>query len=151
MAAEFTVRIMAWREALPLARPVRERVFIEEQKVPRELEWDEWDEISDHAVAFDATGKPIGTARLLPDGRIGRMAVREEWRGKGVGAALLGAMLDRARSRSMVRAVLHAQTQAAGFYRKFGFTERGDEFEEAGIPHVEMTLELSSREGSAGS
>ena len=71
MPAPFTIRIMAWREALPLARPVREKVFIEEQNVPRELEWDEWDVPSDHAVAFDAAGAPIGTARLLPDGRIG--------------------------------------------------------------------------------
>ena len=151
MAAKFTIRIMAWRDALPLARPVRERVFIEEQKVPRELEWDEWDEASDHAVAFDEEGNPIGTARLLPAGRIGRMAVLKEWRGQGVGAALLDAMLDLARSRAMTRAVLNAQIQAAGFYRRFGFSERGGEFEEAGIPHVEMTLELFPPRGSGGS
>ena len=151
MPARFTIRIMAWPEALPLARPVRENVFIEEQQVPRELEWDEWDDSSDHALAFDATGKPIGTARLLPDGRIGRMAVLKDWRGKGVGAALLHAMLERARGRSMARAILHAQVQAAGFYRRFGFSERGGEFLEAGIPHVEMILELLPRKGSAGS
>jgi predicted GNAT family N-acyltransferase len=142
MPSQFTVRILAWREALPLARPVRDKVFIEEQRVPRELEWDEWDESCDHAVAVDAAGNAIGTARLLPDGRIGRMAVLKERRGKGVGAALLRAMLDRARERSMTRAVLHAQVRAAGFYRRFGFRERGEEFLEAGIPHVEMTLEL---------
>jgi len=142
MPAPFTIGIMAWREALPFARPVRDKVFIEEQRVPRELEWDEWDESSDHAVAIDPAGKAIGTARLLPDGRIGRMAVLKERRGKGVGAALLRAMLDRARERSMTRAVLHAQVQAAGFYRRFGFRERGEEFMEAGIAHVEMTLEL---------
>src|SRR5262245_46275775 len=150
MAAGFTVRIMAWREALPLARAVRERVFIDEQKVPRELEWDEWDERSDHAPALGPRREPIGTARLLPDGRIGRMAVLKEWRGKGVGAALLAATLGRARERSMPCALLHAQIQAAGFYRRFGFSERGEEFEEAGIPHVEMTLDLSPR-GPAGS
>jgi len=142
MPSQFTVRILAWREALPLARPVRDKVFIEEQRVPRELEWDEWDESCDHAVAVDAAGNAIGTARLLPDGRIGRMAVLKERRGKGVGAALLRAMLDRARERSMTRAVLHAQVRAAGFYRRFRFRERGEEFLEAGIPHVEMTLEL---------
>ena len=146
MPAPFTIRIMKWREALPLARPVRERVFIDEQNVPREEEWDEWDETSDHAVALDPGGKPVGTARLLPDGRIGRMAVLKEWRGKGVGAALLAAMLARARERSMPRALLHAQTHAAGFYRRFGFSERGEEFFEAGIPHVEMFLELFPRE-----
>jgi predicted GNAT family N-acyltransferase len=119
--------------------------------VPREIEWDQWDDASDHAVAFDALGKPIGTARLLPDGRIGRMAVLKDWRGRGVGAALLHAMLERARSRSMARAVLHAQVQAAEFYRRFGFSERGEEFVEAGIPHVEMTLELFPRKGSSDS
>ena len=151
MPAQFTVRITTWREALPLARPVREKVFIEEQKVPLELEWDEWDEPSDHAVARDPGGNPIGTARLLPDGRIGRMAVLTEWRRRGVGAALLLALLDRARSRSMTRSVIHAQTQAAGFYRRFGFSERGQEFLEAGIPHVEMTLELFPGTGSLDS
>jgi predicted GNAT family N-acyltransferase len=150
MPATFTIRIMIWREALPLARRVREQVFIEEQAVPRELEWDEWDEASDHAVALDARGGAIGTARLLPDGRIGRIAVLKTWRGKGVGAALLAAMLARARERSMPRALLHAQTQAAGFYRRFGFSERGEEFLEAGIPHVEMILDLFPR-ASGGS
>ena len=147
MPPPFTIRIMIWRDALPHARPVRERVFIDEQAVPRELEWVEWDEASDHAVALDASGGAIGTARLLPDGRIGRMAVIKAWRGKGVGAALLAAMLVRARSRGMPRALLHAQIQAAGFYRKFGFSERGGAFLEAGIPHVEMTLDLSPGSG----
>src|SRR5262245_27217944 len=101
MAAGFTVRIMAWREALPLARAVRERVFIDEQKVPRELEWDEWDERSDHALALGPRGEPIGTARLLPDGRIGRMAVLKEWRGKGVGAALLAWMVGGRKDNSL--------------------------------------------------
>jgi len=142
MAAPFTIRILAWSEALPLARPVREAVFIEEQRVPRELEWDERDELSDHVVACDVKGRAIGTARLLPEGRIGRMAVLREWRRRGVGAALMEALLRQAREQSMSRVTLHAQTHAAGFYRRFGFKERGVEFLEAGIPHVEMTLEL---------
>ena len=147
MPGQFTIRILAWPDALPLARPVRERVFIEEQKVPQELEWDEWDEHSDHAVACDPRGGAIGTARLLPDGRIGRMAVLGPWRRHGVGTALLETLLEQARTRSMRRITLHAQTQAAGFYRRFGFSERGGEFFEAGIPHVEMTLELSPARG----
>jgi len=142
MPAPFSVRILSWPEAMSLARPVRERVFVEEQKVPRELEWDEWDERCDHALALDGTGSALGTARLLPDGRIGRMAVLREWRGRGVGAALMEAMLERARQRFMTSITLHAQTHAAGFYRRFGFSGRGGEFLEAGIPHVEMTLEL---------
>jgi len=151
MSCSFTIRVLDWSAAKPYARPVRERVFIEEQRVPRELEWDEWDETSDHALASNAAGNPIGTARLLPDGRIGRMAVLKHWRRQGVGAALLGAMLDRALGRSMARATLHAQTQAAGFYRRFGFSERGEEFLEAGIPHVEMTLVLSPRKAPSDS
>jgi len=143
MRATFTISILAWGKALPLARPVREQVFVAEQKVPLELEWDEWDERSDHAVARDASGRAIGTGRLLPDGRIGRMAVLREWRRRGVGAALMEALLQKAREQSMSRVTLHAQTHAAGFYRRFGFSERGGEFWEAGIPHVEMALELS--------
>jgi predicted GNAT family N-acyltransferase len=142
MGATFAISILAWEKALPLARPVREEVFIEEQRVPIELEWDEWDERSDHAVARDMSGRAIGTARLLPDGRIGRMAVLRKWRGRGVGAALMEALLQQARERSLSEVTLHAQTQAAGFYRRFGFIERGGEFLEAGIPHVEMALEL---------
>src|SRR5712691_4119012 len=146
MEAPFTIRILGRSEALPLARPVREKVFIEEQRVPRELEWDEWDERSEHAVACDPKGRAIGTARLVPDGRIGRMAVVVEWRRRGVGAALLKALIALARERSMPRVTLHAQTQAAGFYRRFGFSERGGEFLEAGIAHVEMTLDLPPAE-----
>jgi len=142
----FAIRILPWSEALPLARPVREKVFVEEQRVPRELEWDEWDERCEHALACDSKGRAIGTARLMPEGRIGRMAVIVEWRRRGVGAALLGALVALARERSMPRVTLHAQTHAAGFYRRFGFSERGGEFSEAGIPHVEMTLELSPAE-----
>ena len=143
MSATFTISILAWDKALPLARPVREEVFVAEQKVPLELEWDEWDERSDHAVARDASGRAIGTGRLLPDGRIGRMAVLREWRRRGVGAALMEALLRKAREQSLSRVTLHAQTHAAGFYRRFGFSERGGEFWEAGIPHVEMTIDLS--------
>jgi predicted GNAT family N-acyltransferase len=143
MSPAFAIRILSWPEALPLARPVREKVFIEEQQVPLELEWDEWDGRCDHAVASDAGGHPIGTARLDPGGKLGRMAVLREWRGRGVGTALLGALLGRARERSLARVTLHAQTHAAGFYRRFGFSERGGEFLEAGIPHLEMSLDLS--------
>jgi predicted GNAT family N-acyltransferase len=144
MSRPFTISVLDWSAAKPYARPVRERVFIEEQRVPRQLEWDEWDESCVHAVACDAEGAAIGTARLLPDGRLGRMAVLRPWRGRGVGAGLLTALLERAHERGIVRITLHAQTHAAGFYRRFGFSERGGEFLEAGIPHVEMTLELSA-------
>jgi len=134
---------MPWSEALPLARAVRDRVFIEEQGVPRELEWDDWDARSDHAVAFDTQAGAIGTARLLPDGHIGRMAVLAQWRGRGVGSTLLDALLELARAKGMPSVRLNAQTHAAGFYRRFGFAAAGAEFVEAGIPHIEMTLTLA--------
>lgn len=143
MQTRFSIQLMAWSDALPLARAVREKVFIDEQNVPRELEWDEWDERSDHAVALDGGSNAIGTARLLPNGRVGRMAVLRNWRGQGVGAALLEALLRLAGERGMREVTLHAQTHAAGFYRRFGFNARGDEFLEAGIPHVEMSLKPS--------
>jgi predicted GNAT family N-acyltransferase len=144
MPSPFAIRVLSWEDALALARPVREEVFVVEQGVPRELEWDEWDAQSDHAVAVSGRGETVGTARLLPDGRIGRMAVLGPWRGTGVGAALLLTLLERARQLGMERITLHAQTHAAGFYRRFGFRARGEEFFEAGIPHLEMTLDLST-------
>ena len=142
MLPSFTVRILDWTEAREPARLVRGRVFIDEQHVPRDLEWDEWDELSEHAVARDLHGAAVGTARLLPDGRLGRMAVLSGWRGRGVGGRMLEVLLDRARARGIAAVTLHAQTQAAGFYRRFGFSERGEVFPEAGIAHVEMTLQL---------
>jgi predicted GNAT family N-acyltransferase len=143
----FQVRLLAWDEAMPLARAVREQVFIEEQKVPRELEWDDWDALSEHAIAFNE-GRGIGTARLLPDGRLGRMAVLAPWRRRGVGRALADALIARARERGMCRLALHAQTHAAGFYRALGFAEQGAIFEEAGIPHVCMVIELDPSDRS---
>jgi len=149
MPVDCTIRILSWPDALPLARPIRYEVFVVEQGVPVDIEWDEWDERGDHAVAFDREGAAVGTARLLPDGRVGRMAVLREWRRHGIGAALLEAMLAQAIYRGMTQVTLHAQTHAAGFYRRFGFSEQGAEFSEAGIPHVPMTLELDRLSGSA--
>jgi hypothetical protein len=148
MQNSFSILLMNWSNALPLARAVRERVFIEEQGVPRELEWDDWDERSDHAVALDGGSNAIGTARLLPDGRVGRIAVLGPWRGNGVGAALLRSLLQLAGERGMHEVRLHAQTHAVGFYRKFGFTVWGEEYIEAGIPHVEMSLRLAAEPGA---
>src|SRR5947208_13996599 len=115
MPAAFTIRVLAWPEALPLARPVREQVFVEEQRVPRELELDEWDERCEHAVACDSRGEAIGTARLLPDGRIGRVPVLGEWRRRGDGRALLDPLLERDLKRAMRRITLHDPDHAEAF------------------------------------
>jgi len=137
------IQVLDWNQAEARARTVRDAVFVVEQKVPVELEWDEWDARCDHALALDAQSNPVGTARLLPDGHLGRMAVVAEWRGRGVGRALAQALLQKARERGMLRIVLHAQTHATGFYRKLGFEVFGAEFEEAGIAHIAMSLALS--------
>jgi predicted GNAT family N-acyltransferase len=148
LALPFEVRILDWEAARADARPVREAVFVVEQKVPLAMEWDELDAVCDHAIARDAAGRAIGTGRLLPDARIGRMAVLAEWRGKGVGAAILVALVERAERRGMKRVTLHAQTHAAGFYARYGFVAEGDVFMEADIPHVTMTRTLAAGLGS---
>jgi predicted GNAT family N-acyltransferase/lipoprotein-anchoring transpeptidase ErfK/SrfK len=135
---EFGVDAGDWNELGEPAREVRESVFVDEQKVPREIELDEHDATSRHVVARDGDGTAIGTGRLLPDGHIGRMAVLADWRGKGVGRAMQERLMEDAAKRNLRHLALHAQTQAAGFYRRFGFVEEGPEFMEAGIPHRTM-------------
>jgi len=139
---EFGVEAGSWSELGGQARQVRDAVFVEEQKVPRDIEWDEYDSSSRHVIARDSDGGAIGTGRLLPDGHIGRMAVLADWRGKGVGRALLERLLEGARLRGHPHLALHAQTQASGFYRRFGFVEEGPEFMEAGIPHRTMVRSI---------
>lgn len=128
-----------WDSLREHAQDLRIEVFVVEQGVPVELEWDEGDEVSMHAVAYDADGQPVATGRLLPDGHIGRMAVRKSARGRGIGSQVLEALLAEARRLGYGRLVLHAQTHALDFYRRHGFVEEGDEFIEAGIAHRMMT------------
>jgi predicted GNAT family N-acyltransferase len=138
----FGVRVADWsREAVAL-REVRREVFVVEQRVPESLEWDGLDPQCVHALAIDAAGQAIGCGRLLPDGHIGRMAVRVPWRSCGVGRAILDLLIGLARARGDARVVLNAQTQAMPFYARAGFVASGPEFEEAGIPHREMALPL---------
>lgn len=135
----FIVRRAEWGTDTKALRSVRTRVFIEEQHVTVELEWDGLDEACMHALAV-ADGKPIGTGRLTPDGHIGRMAVVPEWRQHGVGAALLEHLLQAARERGDQLCELNAQVTAIGFYERFGFEALGGEFMDAGIPHRVMRL-----------
>lgn len=136
------VQIVSWEEAATTLRVIRTAVFIREQQVPEELEWDQFDAISVHALAMNDAEQPVGTARLLPDGHIGRMAVLKEWRGQGLGSALLTRLLQVLVKRHQFQAQLHAQKSAIPFYKKFGFEIVGGEFIEAGIPHVKMTLSI---------
>lgn len=117
---------------------LRTRVFVEEQGVPAALEHDALDALSRHVLAVDADGHAIGTGRLAPDGRIGRLAVRVGRRGQGVGEALLHALLDTARGLGLRATYLHAQLQAMTLYARAGFVAEGPRFEEAGIVHRTM-------------
>lgn len=119
-------------------RSVREPVFVVEQQVPLEEEWDALDPDCHHVIARDAEHRPIGTGRLTPEHKIGRMAVLREWRGKGVGESLLLALVEQARMLGLREVSLNAQVGALGFYEKFGFQPYGERFEEAGIEHQAM-------------
>lgn len=133
---------MPWGQAQPVAAPIRFAIFVGEQNVPPGIELDDLDEKSLHAVAYDEAGKAIGTGRLLPDGKIGRMAVVKEWRRRGVGADLLEALVGEARRRGLPEVKLSAQLQAAEFYREQGFVAEGKVYEEAGILHQKMRKKL---------
>lgn len=138
---EFGIEAGSWHELGSEASRVREAVFVEEQNVPQDIELDEHDAVSRHVIARDRAGGAIGTGRLLAHGKpghLGRMAVLADWRGKGVGRALLERLLEEAGQRGHRHLALHSQTQATGFYRRFGFVEEGPEFMEAGIPHRTM-------------
>lgn len=139
----FFVAPVNYHSELPALRTVRETVFVHEQQVPLEEEWDALDPDSAHVLARDDNGRPIGTGRLTPEHKIGRMAVLAEWRGKGVGSALLIALLDEARRRRWEQVSLNAQIDAIGFYRRHGFESYGEQFMEAGIKHQRMRKALS--------
>ena len=143
-ARGFTIRDVTWAAEEAKLRAVRLAVFVVEQNIPEELEWDEHDAVSAHAIAEDPDGVPIGCGRLLPDGHIGRLAVLSEWRGQGVGAALLLHLVELARRRGHPRVLLNAQVQAIPFYARYGFAPSGAPFAEAGIPHQEMARMLGS-------
>ena len=138
----FIIEETDWARAADHLAAVRRAVFIDEQGVPEALEWDEHDAGALHFLAMTLDGLPIGCARLLPDGHVGRMAVLPAWRGHGVGSGLLAAILNAARERGHVEVRLSAQTHAAGFYIRAGFAASGDVYAEAGIPHVAMHKRL---------
>ncbi len=131
-----------YRRDLAQLRAVREPVFVQEQRVPLALEWDELDPLSHHVLAVDDDGHPVGTGRLTPEPRIGRMAVLPGWRGRGVGAAILARLLRQAHALGYASIEIHAQVDAMAFYQRFGFRAWGEAFDEAGIPHRHMRCDL---------
>lgn len=140
------VRCGDWAGLGAQAQPVRSAVFVEEQGIPAEREWDAADAGAIHAVAFNRFGQAVGTGRLIESapgvGQIGRMAVLAPMRGQSIGRELLDALVEAARAAGWRELRLHAQTTAAAFYRRSGFVEQGAVYEEVGLPHVDMVRRL---------
>lgn len=135
-----TISKVDWQDAKEQLMAIRREVFIEEQGVPEDEEIDPKDPQCVHFLAVDESGKPVGTSRLLPGGQIGRMAVLSSQRGTGLGGDLLMAAVNYALEQRYTDIFLHAQTQAIGFYQRYGFEAEGPEFMDAGIPHRNMTF-----------
>ncbi|WP_460064594.1 GNAT family N-acetyltransferase [Streptomyces sp. YKOK-I1] len=151
----YTVRVAGDPADLEACFAVRKEVFVREQGVPEDLEYDEHDAGAVHVLAVRADGTPLGTGRLLfgaaaadrtggdlAVGSLGRLAVAREARGLGVGVALVRAVEEAARARGLTAVDLHAQTQALGFYERLGYAAYGPEELEAGIPHRSMRRSL---------
>ena len=149
--AEIVVKLAETEEELAGAIDVRMRVFVAEQQIPAEEELDEADATAVHAVALRG-GEVIGTGRLViepeadgsddPVGRIGRMAVAQDWRRRGVGGQLLQFLESQAREQGLTRCILHAQEYVKAFYANLGYRERGEVFLEVDIPHIEMWKDI---------
>jgi len=141
------VRTGDWSALGEGAAAVRTRVFVQEQGIPADLEWDADDATAVHALVSNRLGQPVATGRLLQAGpgiaKVGRMAVHEALRGSGLGRQVMQALMAAARARGDREVVLHAQRSAEGFYRDLGFTPRGEPFDEVGIPHIEMAMPLA--------
>ncbi|MFF4310175.1 GNAT family N-acetyltransferase [Streptomyces sp. 900105755] len=147
----YTVRIAEDPADLEACFAVRKQVFVVEQRVPEDLEYDAYDPVAVHVLAVREDGVPLGTGRLLHGavaaaktggdpslGSLGRLAVSAEARGLGIGIALVRAIEEAARARGLTAVDLHAQTHALGFYERLGYEPYGTEYEEAGIPHRGM-------------
>jgi len=130
-----------WATLGAAAGALRNAVFVREQGIAAHFEWDEWDARSVHCVAY-LDGEPVATGRLLPDGHIGRMAVRADQRGRGIGRRVLDALLNVAAARGDTGVALSAQQQVEAFYRKQGFEPVGEPYDEVGIRHVMMRRSL---------
>ena len=144
--SSYSIKTGSWAELGPDAAQVRTEVFVHEQKIPLELEWDEADQTALHAVAYNGLGQAIGTARLLDTSlktaKVGRMAVKRVLRGSNIGRDLLSVLIDLAVQGGKQEVMLHAQTSAQSFYARAGFVVRGELFDEVNIPHIEMFKSL---------
>ena len=140
--SEFDVMQVSWRDMEPHLRDIRTRVFIEEQNVPEELEWED-DDIDAIHLIVQKKHAYVATARLLHSGQIGRMAVLKPYRRSGIGKKMLEKLLAIAETMGMKTAFLNAQLVAIDFYKKYGFQEHGEIFDDAGIEHIRMEKSLT--------
>lgn len=142
------VQVGNWQDLGPQASALREEVFVQEQGIGAHMVWDDADASAVHAVLLNKLGMPVATGRLLAcaahGSRIGRVAVKQVLRGSSLGREVMMALMAASRARGDTEVMLHAQCSAAAFYRKLGFVERGEVFQEAGIDHVEMAMALKS-------
>lgn len=138
MDAEFSIIHSIWPENAEAIRKLRKIVFIIEQGVDPKIEWDGRDHLCQHAIAITNAGEEIATGRILPTGHIGRIAVLANWRGKGVGSAILKKLMMIAEDGQFPKVYLNSQTHALAFYQRFGFITEGPFFMEAGILHQRM-------------
>jgi YbgC/YbaW family acyl-CoA thioester hydrolase len=141
------IKTGSWTELKALASPLRYEVFVNEQEIDPELEWDTADETAVHAVVINKLGQAVATGRLLQPqsqvAQIGRMAVNKALRGGSLGRLVVSTLIEKARLRGDREVLLHAQCSAEGFYRRLGFTAHGDIFQDAGIDHIEMRMNLA--------
>ena len=142
----FDISIKSWQEALKEAYFIRKQVFIEEQGVPEDMELDEFDPTSKHALAYEGD-LCVGTGRLVHlhshHAQIGRMAVLSTFRNRGIGKAILNRLIALAKVEGVLTLILHSQVSAIPFYTKMGFIVDGPIYDEAGIPHRNMILSLA--------
>ncbi len=134
-----------WPDQQDILFSLRENVFVIEQGVAPDIEWDGRDHLCQHVIATSSDEQPIGTGRILPNGHIGRIAVIVQWRGRGVGNAILDLLIKIARNNNIEQVFLNSQTHAMDFYSKFGFSPTGKVFMEAGIPHQKMILGFAQK------
>jgi len=147
-AAAISVRSATWQDDREDCMTVRRRVFVEEQGIPESEEMDEWDPVCRHALVFTAAGDLVGTGRLAPSGKIGRIAVLPQYRRAGVGSAVVVHLVNQATELGLRQVYLHAQADSVGFYERLGFRAEGPIFDEVGIPHRCMRRGTIQEDGS---
>lgn len=141
------LREATWADDRAALQSVRRTVFIEEQQIPERDEWDDIDPLARHVLAIGTNRDAVGTGRLEPTGKIGRVAVLPQHRGTGVGSLIMGHLVNQATESGFTKVYLHAQTAAEGFYLRLGFRAEGPVFDECGIPHVRMALGIKGSNG----